>query len=103
MLPCAPFQVFQFVLYIHKDINKAVWEPPDTNSQNQIDHTTINRRRKTSLQDVTVARQAAVESYHCLVVGNIRVRLACGSLPLLIVISQWSISAQPAHAKSFVD
>lgn len=64
-------------LFPHKRIHKGTWMSPNGQTINQIDHITINRKWKTSLLDVRCRRGADVHSDHILLVGKIRIKLAC--------------------------
>ena len=63
-------------IFSHKRINKATWKSPDGTTENQIDHVTISRRWRRTLQDVRVCRGADVASDHELVIIKLRVKIA---------------------------
>ncbi|GFR92148.1 craniofacial development protein 2 [Elysia marginata] len=54
-------------LFPHKKIHKLTWVSPDGKTKNQIDHTLINKKFKTSVRDTRVQRGADVSSDHYLV------------------------------------
>ena len=59
----------------HKDIHKGTWVSPDHRTVNQIDHITIDKKFRRSLQDTRVRREADVASDHHLLVGQVRLKL----------------------------
>ena len=54
-------------IFPHKPCHKGTWRSPDARTENQIGHITINRRWRSSLQDVRVRRGADEGSDHHLV------------------------------------
>jgi endonuclease/exonuclease/phosphatase family metal-dependent hydrolase len=62
-------------IFQHKRIHKATWISPDHKTENQIDHICINKKFRTSLQDVKVCRGADVASDHHLLLSNIKMKL----------------------------
>ena len=62
-------------LFQHKDIHKTTWTSPDGVTKNQIDHIMINRKWKSSLQDVRAYRGADVASDHTLVIATVSLKL----------------------------
>ena len=48
------------------------WSSPDERTENQIDHFTISRRWRRTLQDVRAYRSADVGSDHTLVIGKLK-------------------------------
>ena len=62
-------------LFQHKDIHKVTWISPDGNTKAQLDHIIINRKWKSSLQDVRVYTGADCGSDHNLVIGEIKLKL----------------------------
>ena len=52
------------------------WTSPDGKTHNQIDHTLIDIRRHSSIQDVRSFRGADCDTDHYLVVAKVRERLA---------------------------
>ena len=67
-------------IFSHKEIHKATWISPNyhTGAANQIDHICINKRFRSSLQDVKVFRGADVGSDHHLVISKIHLKLRKG-------------------------
>jgi len=59
----------------HKNIHKLTWVSNDGVTNNQIDHILINRKWKSSLNDVRVYRNADADSDHYLLVANIKLKL----------------------------
>ena len=59
----------------HKDIHKGNWVLPDHRTVNQIDHITIDKKFRRSLQDTRVRRGADVASDQHLLVGQVRLKL----------------------------
>lgn len=55
-------------VFQHKQIHKLTWTSPNGKVKNQIDHIMINRKWRTSLQDVRVRRGPDAYSDHYLVV-----------------------------------
>ena len=62
-------------IFPHKKIHKQTWISPDSNTKNQIDHITINRKWRSSLQDVRVYRGADVNSDHYLLTAKLKLKL----------------------------
>ena len=62
-------------VFQHKDIHKGSWVSPDHRTVNQIDHITIDKRLRRSLQDTRLRRGADVASDHHLLVGQVRLKL----------------------------
>ena len=63
-------------IFPHKPCQKATWGSPDARTENQIDHITINRQWRSSLQDVRVRRGADEGSDHHLVDAQLKLKLA---------------------------
>ncbi|XP_033103573.1 craniofacial development protein 2-like [Anneissia japonica] len=62
-------------IFKHKDIYKETWVSPTGKTKNQIDHIPINRKWRTSLQDVKAKRGADVGSDHHLLASQIKLKL----------------------------
>ena len=62
-------------LFQHKEIHKYTWTSPDGRTRNQIDHILINKKWKSSLQNVRTKRGADIGSDHNLVVANVKLKL----------------------------
>ena len=63
-------------LFPHKPTHKATWISPDLQTENQIDHITITKKWRRVLLDVRVKRGADINTYHHLLVGEFRMKLA---------------------------
>jgi hypothetical protein len=63
-------------MFPHGNINKFTWTYPNGKTHNQINHSFINRRRHSSVLDIRSFRAADYDIDHCLVVANVRERLA---------------------------
>ena len=61
-------------IFPHKTVHKASWVSPDGRTENQIDHCTISKFRR-SLQDVRVMRGVDIGSDHHLLVGKVKIKL----------------------------
>ena len=59
-------------MFQHKNIHKGTWVSPDHRTVNQIDHITINKKLRRSLQDTRVRRGADVASDHHQLVRQVR-------------------------------
>ena len=62
-------------IFPHKEIHKTTWTSPDGKTENQIDHITIGRKWRRSLQDVRVKRGADAASDHHLVIAILKTKL----------------------------
>ena len=62
-------------IFPHKEIHKTTWTSPDGRTENQIDHITIGRKWRRSLQDVRVKRGADAASDHHLVIAILKTKL----------------------------
>ena len=62
-------------VFQHKDIHKGTWVSPDHRTVNQIDHITIDKMFRKSLQDTRLRRGADAASDHHLLVGQVRLKL----------------------------
>jgi exonuclease III len=62
-------------IFQQNNIHKATWISPDSETQNQIDHITINRIWRRFLLDVTVMRGSDAGSDHYLVRATFKIKL----------------------------
>ena len=62
-------------IFPHKTVHKASWVSPDGKTENQIDHFTISKKFRRSLQYVRVKRGADIGSDHHLLVGKVKIKL----------------------------
>ena len=62
-------------IFQHRNIHKNTWLSPDRKTANQIDHITINKKWRGSMQNTKVYRGADVASDHYLVISTIRLKL----------------------------
>jgi len=68
-------------IFPHKSHHKSTWISPDGRTENQIDHFTISRRWRTSMQDVRVKRGADAASDHHLLVAEVKIKLLSHKRP----------------------
>jgi len=62
-------------LFQHRNIHKTTWSSPSGATKSQIDHILINRKWRSSLQDVKPYRGADVTSDHNLLVAVVSLKL----------------------------
>jgi hypothetical protein len=63
-------------MFPHHNIHKYTWMSPDGKTHNRIDHILVDRRRHSNILDVRSFRTADCDTDHCLVVAEVRERLA---------------------------
>ena len=63
-------------LFPYKECHKRTWRSPDGVTTNQIDHLAFSKRRRSSLQDVRVLREADAGSNHHLLMAKLRLKIA---------------------------
>ena len=62
-------------IFPHKEIHKATWTSPNGRTKNQIDHTMIAKKYRSSVMDTVVRRGADVGSDHYLVETRLKLKL----------------------------
>lgn len=62
-------------VFPHRRIHKVTRISPDAQTVNQIDHVTICRRWRRTLQDVRAYRVAVIRFDHTLIIGKLKVRI----------------------------
>ena len=62
-------------IFPHKNIHKLTWVSPDGQTRNQIDHTLVNKKFRSSIRDTRVYRGADIGSDHYLVKTTIKLKL----------------------------
>jgi len=68
--------VFKSTMFPHRNIHNYTWTSPDGKTHNQVDHTLIDMRRQSNIQDVRSFRGADCDTDYYLVVAKVRERLA---------------------------
>ncbi|PNF28474.1 hypothetical protein B7P43_G15230, partial [Cryptotermes secundus] len=68
--------IVESTMFPHRNINKCTWTSPEGKTHNQIDYILRDRRRNLSILDVRLFRVADCHTDHCLVVANVREKLA---------------------------
>lgn len=74
-------------MFKHKDIHTMTWTFPNGRVKYQIDNILINRKWRTSLQDVRVRRGPDVNSDHYLVIEKIKLNLSNSTAKSKIKVS----------------
>jgi hypothetical protein len=64
-------------LFIHKNIPKETWTSPDGHTINQVYRISILSKWRKSLLNVRAYRGADIDSDHHLVIGEVKMRIAC--------------------------
>jgi len=64
------------MMFPHRNIQKYNWTSRDGKTHNKIDHVLMDRRWHLSVLDVRSFRGADCDTYHYLVVANVKERLA---------------------------
>ncbi|VDP08607.1 unnamed protein product [Schistosoma margrebowiei] len=67
--------VIDGTIFPHKRIHKITWTSPDHTTQNQTDHTCINKTFRRTIEDVRNNRGADIASDHHLMVAKIKLKL----------------------------
>jgi len=70
--------VVKSTMFPHRNIHKYTWTSPGGKTHNQIGHVLIDRRWHSSVLDVRSLRGDDCDTYHYLVIGKVRERLAVG-------------------------
>jgi len=68
--------VVKRTMFLHQNIHKYTWTSPEGKNHNQIDHILIEKRWQWSILDVQSFKKANCDTDHCLVVAEVRQRLA---------------------------
>jgi len=63
-------------LFPHRYVHKGTWKGPDDRTVNQVNHTMINLRHHSNVLDVRSYRDANADSYHYLVIAQLRCCIA---------------------------
>ncbi|VDP74219.1 unnamed protein product [Schistosoma curassoni] len=63
------------IIFPHKCIHKTTWTSPNHTTQNQIDHISINKTFRRTIEDVRTKRGADTASDHHLLVAKMKLKL----------------------------
>lgn len=62
-------------IFPHEHIHKPTWISLDYTKQNQIDHICINKKFRSSMEDLRIKRESVMTSGHHLAVDNMKSQL----------------------------
>ena len=90
-------------VFLHRKIHKVTWSSLNARTENQVDHFTVSRRWRRTLQDFRAYRGADVGSDHTLVIGKLKARIQSIRKSVLQRNPRFEISKRkrPAQQKAF--
>jgi len=80
-MPNSKVLVVKSTIFHQGNIHKYTWTAPDGKTHTQIDHTLVDRKWDSSIQDARSSRGADCDTDHYLVVARVRERLAVTKQP----------------------
>ncbi|VDP51845.1 unnamed protein product [Schistosoma margrebowiei] len=72
-------------IFPHKRIHKTTWTSPDHTTQNQIDHTCINKTFRRTIEDVRIKRGADIASDHHLLFAKMKLKLKKDNITKIVL------------------
>jgi hypothetical protein len=83
--------VVKSTMFPHRNIHKYTWPSPEVNTNNQIDHVLIDRRRHSSILDVRSFRGADCDTDHYWVGAKVRETLAVSKRAAKVDVERFNV------------